>query len=345
MNYCQFIQLKNIIYILYCIFTLIYLLFYVTIVLYLHIYKFAIIALWVNDRVLGYRKDMINMIENLQGVHETVNYGNDSILRLYDNWKIEDYPPHWHIALEIIVPTTNTYGAVCNNVPFNLNETDILFIQPAVLHRLESPKQGRRIILQISLIHLTFLKSFSYILSVLPPAFVITKNTYPELHSRIYNTMLEILTEYQNNSMLHELSIYSKVLQMLVAISNEYTVRRCGVNIKPNLQQDYIVKFTHICDYIEEHLTENLTLDNIAYMAGFSKFHFERLFKQFTDCSFYQYVNIKRINHVEMLLVNPDISITEAAYRSGFTNTSAFNRMFKLHKQCTPSEFRKMFQN
>lgn len=284
------------------------------------------------------------MIENLQGVHETVNYGKDSIIRLHDNWKHEDYPPHWHIAMEIILPLDNEYSAVCNNVPIHLKEGDILFIQPAVLHRLTAPRQGRRIIFQISLIHLSNLKSFSSMLTMLPPAFTSTKETMPEIYPFIYDSMLEILDEYNSNSPLHEISIYSKVLQLLLILSKEFTIKRYPTDIKPSSQQEYISKFTDICTYIDHHLMENLTLDDGANMAGFSKYHFTRLFKQFTGYSFYQYVNIKRINHAEMLLVDPDMTITEAAYLSGFTNNSSFNRMFKLHKNCTPSEFRKMYQ-
>ena len=78
-------------------------------------------------------------------------------------------------------------------------------------------------------------------------------------------------------------------------------------------------------------------------MAGFSKFHFTRLFKQFSGLSFYKYVNKKRIERAEQLLINPSISVTEVALQSGFSSLSAFIRMFKLMKGCTPTEFRDLY--
>jgi len=51
-------------------------------------------------------------------------------------------------------------------------------------------------------------------------------------------------------------------------------------------QQEYIEKFMAVCDYINSHCTEELTLDDISAMAGFSKYHFSRLFKEFTNTSF-----------------------------------------------------------
>jgi len=81
----------------------------------------------------------------------------------------------------------------------------------------------------------------------------------------------------------------------------------------------------------------------VADITGFSKYHFTRLFKQFTNISFYKYLNQKRIANAETLLINPDMSITEVALHSGYTSLSAFIRMFKLIKNCTPTEFRHMY--
>ena len=89
--------------------------------------------------------------------------------------------------------------------------------------------------------------------------------------------------------------------------------------------------------------SENLTLDDIANIAGFSKFHFTRLFKQFTNVSFYKFLNQKRIANAEKLLANPEYTITDVALNSGFSSLSSFIRMFKIIKNCTPTEFRSMY--
>lgn len=101
--------------------------------------------------------------------------------------------------------------------------------------------------------------------------------------------------------------------------------------------------FLYICEYIDTHCTEDITLDEIAKIAGFSKYHFTRLFKQFTNNTFYKYLNQKRIELALTFLADPNISVTEAAMQSGFANPSTFIRVFKAEKGCTPTEFRKMF--
>ena len=107
--------------------------------------------------------------------------------------------------------------------------------------------------------------------------------------------------------------------------------------------KEYIEKFNTIFDYIDKNYTEDLSLDVVSGVAGFSKFHFSRLFKQFTDMSFYDYLNQRRVCAAEALLLDPDIPITEIAMRSGFSSISTFNRVFKSFKECTPSEFKKMY--
>ncbi|MDE7275901.1 MAG: AraC family transcriptional regulator, partial [Lachnospiraceae bacterium] len=67
-----------------------------------------------------------------------------------------------------------------------------------------------------------------------------------------------------------------------------------------------------------------------------------RLFKQFSGVSCYEYLTQKRINHAETLLIEPNISITEVAMRSGFGSLSTFNRIFKAAKHCTPSEYKSL---
>ena len=76
--------------------------------------------------------------------------------------------------------------------------------------------------------------------------------------------------------------------------------------------------------------------------SGFSKLHFSRLFKKYTNTTFYDYLILKRIQAAEQLLADADLSITEVALRTGFSSISTFNRTFKRKKNCTPREYRSM---
>ena len=90
------------------------------------------------------------MIENLSGLHETVNYRQDTQMRLYNNNEAENYPPHWHTPFEIIMPTESTYRVVCGEKEYELNTGDIILICPGIIHELFAPEKGTRIIFDIT---------------------------------------------------------------------------------------------------------------------------------------------------------------------------------------------------
>ncbi len=143
------------------------------------------------------------------------------------------------------------------------------------------------------------------------------------------------------------INIDSKNIQIIsrqFLIGREYSGQRTAFDTTSHKQKEHAEKFMSICNYIQEHCTEDLCLDDVAAIAGFSKYHFTRLFKNFTGTSFYKYLNKKRIEHAEKLLVDPELSITEVALQSGFSSLSAFIRMFKLIKDCTPTEFRNLYE-
>ncbi len=76
------------------------------------------------------------MIKNLDGVRETVDYEDFPNFRLYDNVEFEEYPNHWHPAIEIIMPIHRMYQVGISDRQYHLKEGDILVIAPGTLHHL-----------------------------------------------------------------------------------------------------------------------------------------------------------------------------------------------------------------
>ena len=102
--------------------------------------------------------------------------------------------------------------------------------------------------------------------------------------------------------------------------------------------------FRQLCTFIDTHCEEDLSLDQIASLAGFSKYHFTKLFHHYTGESYYHYLSRQRIALSTRLLTNPQYTITEVALNSGFTSMSAFLRMFHQLEHCTPTEYRRCHQ-
>ena len=283
------------------------------------------------------------MIESLHGTHEIIQYKENTTLRLYDNTEYEDYPPHWHTSLEIIMPLENIYTVDCYDQHFVLQENDMILIWPCCIHTLHAPQTGRRIIFQAEINTLRDIKQFSCLHNILAPINIVTPDTYPAIYSIIHNLVREIIEEYQTDSPFSTISIYSKLLTILTLLGRNTAQKAISFPAAEQKQKEYLDRFLYISEYISEHCTEDLNLNTIAALAGFSKFHFSRLFKQFTNVSFYRFLNEKRISIAENLLIDLDNSVTDVAIQSGFSNVSSFIRMFKQIKNCTPKQFRNMY--
>jgi len=286
------------------------------------------------------------MIESINGIFETVNYKQSTSIKLYDNDEYEDYPPHWHTTMEIIMPTENIYTIECNNQISTLREGDIALICPCCIHTLFAPKTGRRIIFQPDMFSLRFMKDIEPLLNILSPLTIITPEHFSTIHGRVRELLIEIREEYLNTAFsFSEVIIYSKLLEIITLIGRNYAYHAENRSGAVGNQKEYMEKFLEICDYIKDHCSDDLNLDTIASMYGFSKFYFSKRFKQFTNVSFYKYVNQKRIAKAAELLTKPENSITDIALNCGFSSFSSFIRMFKIIKGCTPTDFRNMYNS
>ena len=98
------------------------------------------------------------------------------------------------------------------------------------------------------------------------------------------------------------------------------------------------------CGIVLSEFAEPISLDSVSERIGFSKYHFERVFKQVMHMTFYQYVTKVRISHSQLLLADASISITDIAIASGFSGSSAFSRVFRQETGKSPAEFRKILQ-
>ena len=96
-----------------------------------------------------------------------------------------------------------------------------------------------------------------------------------------------------------------------------------------------------VVEFINDNLTEDLILSDIAGVAGKSQYHLTRLFKQSTGTSITRYVQSQRVKLAQTLLANQNLSVTEISHRIGYTSHSRFSAVFRQLTGQTPSDYRK----
>jgi len=98
--------------------------------------------------------------------------------------------------------------------------------------------------------------------------------------------------------------------------------------------------FSMVIDYIERHLSEPITLEDLAKVVHFEKSYLATQFKKLWGISPIRYVNYVRIERAKALLAATDKSVTQIASEVGFASIHYFCRYFKEKEKLTPNEYR-----
>ncbi len=100
-------------------------------------------------------------------------------------------------------------------------------------------------------------------------------------------------------------------------------------------------KLRQITDWMAEHFTEEINLEQLAAQAGLSKFHFHRLFKSATGISPSRYHINLRMDEAKRLLRETKQSVMDVAIEVGYTNPSHFAQLFRRETGLSPSDYRR----
>jgi AraC family transcriptional regulator len=104
---------------------------------------------------------------------------------------------------------------------------------------------------------------------------------------------------------------------------------------------DYFERVQIVLDYIEANLKEKLTLEDLAKLSFFSKFHFHRVFQAVVGEPLMEYIRKRRLSEAVLELKNPGTRITDIAYDYLFNCSDTFSRAFKRQYGINPEEYRK----
>lgn len=95
-------------------------------------------------------------------------------------------------------------------------------------------------------------------------------------------------------------------------------------------------------EYIENSLQDELSLENIARFAGFSKFHYHRIFQKEVGVTVSEYIRYRRIANAANMLLYTDEKIIDIALYYRFETQESFTRSFKKYYDLPPGQYRKL---
>jgi AraC-like DNA-binding protein len=130
----------------------------------------------------------------------------------------------------------------------------------------------------------------------------------------------------------HTLVETRSLLAVLMSRFLEHRIRKAA---------DKDVRINKSLQYIHEHINQDIAISRLAEIACVSEDHFTRLFKQEMAQTPIKYINAKKIEKAQLLLLTTDSSIRNIAMDLSIDNISYFNKIFKLHTGKTPMEYKR----
>lgn len=275
---------------------------------------------------------------------EIVGYLPGTSCRIWYTHLPDHFAEHRHNAIEIITGENGYYISEVDGTAYEIHRGDILVIPANVMHSLYPQEGCNGFVHLIDVCILLKIKSTaSFITGLTHPIFISEANN-PGLHAIMSVHLTQMRKEYFSGNNFREMLVYSHLLSLLAELGQSLMGDTQHLpHIRVDKRKEYSIKFNEILYFISQHYMEDLSIGITAKHFGFSKYHFTRLFKQYTSFTFIDYLSQQRLKAAERLLNLPELSLTDIALQTGFSSSSVFSRVFKRYKKYTPSEYRKLY--
>lgn len=233
--------------------------------------------------------------------------------------------PYWESILIIFIDE-GTLEVSYSDHHFQATTNDIVIIDCRQQHTYRANEN-----LKFHYFHFTGPSSLGYaqLLYKLNQGALIS-NAQDEILKNIFSNLLHLAKSQINTQNEHRISVYIHMIlcQLVEDSSNTHLVENKDID--------------RIIHYMEQHLTENISLDTMAQKINLSKFYFNRYFKKHMGMTPHQYLIHLRIQHAKKLLSTSYDSIEKISELCGFDTSSNFIRSFKKRVGMTPTDFRKI---
>lgn len=256
-----------------------------------------------------------------------------------------EFPWHWHPEIELTLVMDGNIAYQVNDSLYHLKAGEGLFCNTNVLHSghgLDAP--------DCSYLSITFHPRllYGYSSSVMQNKYMnhILKN--PSLASIRFSSKVEwqelVLEGMERIRRLDRERPASMELQIQIALMEIWQQIYEHVEVRDT---DYAEngrdteRIRKIMEYIQDHYSEKITLEDLAGQIHLCKSESCRLFKRYMNESMFDYLLSYRVERSLDLLRQSELDVTQIAGQVGFGNPGYYSRIFRRKMGCTPLEYRK----
>jgi len=252
---------------------------------------------------------------------------------------------HWHTDIEIIYVNEGTAQFHIDYEYFNSQPGDIILIRPNALHSIHPIQSSSHTMdvlhFNLDLIGITHknIATLKYLQPLYNGDFEFVRRIQAQSpgYEEIKQSLLTCMANGREQGPFYELRLKSQLNELLYLLfSHNYIVEKKFSTDAYRREE----KIRTIIDYISEHYQEDLSINLLAELCGYSPTHFMNFFKKNLGVSCMDYLIHFRLRKATELLQHSTLSVLEIASSVGFSNLSNFNRQFKKVYKTTPRKYR-----
>lgn len=273
----------------------------------------------------------------MDNIEKTGYLNNDfKMFHIVDSKKRE-FDFHYHDFNKIIIFISGNINYFIEGKNYSLQPYDVVLVNAGEIHRpsILDATEYERIIIYVSTQFLNSYKQEDYDLNYCFERAKKEHSNVLRIHSidksKLYQVCQELEHSFHDNEYANEL--YQKILFLEFMIQLNRTAISNHINYLDSVNGS--TKLIPIIEYINEHLTEELTIDILASKFYLNRYYLMHFFKEETGYTIGNYISEKRLLLAKNLVQNGS-SITEACFHSGFKNYSTFLRAFKKKFRTIP---------
>ncbi len=276
----------------------------------------------------------------LQGRREYVTYLDDSSIRIWYSDVPWRYEIHDHSAIEILLTLEGMVTYTIEDKVYQVRKGEILIIPQDTAHSLTMEEGSSRYLYLFEPDAIMTMRDIKSMAIYFNKPFHLRDGS--DAHVRIRELLLRAKDLYEKRELMWNTACYSCILRVYATLGQRYLsgIRPRAADNMRNMDSEVI---NAVMTYINNHYREELSLENVAGFAGFSRYYFSRSFKKQTGYSFKDYLCQKRLQVAMDLLIRTNRSMRDVAIESGFGSVATFNRVFREKKGCTPTQYRAIY--